>query len=324
MRFEEPIGNSSKTVAFDATTGIEQNEQEHQKEVASRQLTHRISALQSAMNEVIVQETEQPDFKKLSTATTKALPLNADEKTKESIPVLIYPELSTVSDQIEGYKIHPTAGAGTAFAEKKDDDGGLRLLALPLPASFHDAIATIHIASQEVDYLPQVPNLSDSRSVGRVKPRSAVMNWMAINFDTWSAGKSPLHVEFIPSLTAKEHEFLGSVSKGKVASTNADGTNSKNQKDVKEAAMMELIQSLQIRITKDAFINVDDDEGLNDREAAISMDQIMEEEFKKLPTCKVCRGRRSHQPAGPAPIYRLSGQHWQHHPTLPRLKTVPD
>ena len=61
----------------------------------------------------------------------------------------------------------------------------------------------------------QVPNLPTARTVGRVKPRSAAVDWMAINFDPWSAGKSPLTAEFVPSLLAKEHEFKGAESKGK-------------------------------------------------------------------------------------------------------------
>ena len=39
-------------------------------------------------------------------------------------------------------------------------------------------------------------------------------------------------------------------------------------------------QSMQQRITKDAFINVDDDEGLAKQEVSVSLDQLMENEFK--------------------------------------------
>ena len=37
---------------------------------------------------------------------------------------------------------------------------------------------------------------------------------------------------------------------------------------------------MQQRITRDAFINVDDDEGLQKQEATVSLDQLMENEFK--------------------------------------------
>ena len=39
---------------------------------------------------------------------------------------------------------------------------------------------------------------------------------------------------------------------------------------------------MQQRITKDAFIDIKDDEGLELRNVGISLDKIMEEEFKKL------------------------------------------
>ena len=45
----------------------------------------------------------------------KGLPLNADEGAREKIPVLIYPELSSVGGQLEGYSTHPTAGLGDTF-----------------------------------------------------------------------------------------------------------------------------------------------------------------------------------------------------------------
>ena len=37
---------------------------------------------------------------------------------------------------------------------------------------------------------------------------------------------------------------------------------------------------MQQRITKDAFINVDDDEGIQKQDAIVSLDQLMENEFK--------------------------------------------
>ena len=42
---------------------------------------------------------------------------------------------------------------------------------------------------------------------------------------------------------------------------------------------------MQQRITKDAFIDIKDDEGLELRNVGISLDKIMEEEFKKLVSC---------------------------------------
>ena len=114
-------------------------------------------------------------------------------------------------------------------------------MALPLPQSFFEAIVTTHIATQEVDYLPQALNLPQPRNVGRVRPRSAALDWIAISFDPWSAGKSPLNTEFAPSLAAKEHEFQGTATKGKPTTHTADGS-APDKKGKKDTEMRESIQ----------------------------------------------------------------------------------
>lgn len=65
-----------------------------------------------------------------------------------------------------------------------------------------------HVARRNVDYLAQVPNLPRPRHVGRVKPRSSAVDWLAVGFDPWSAGKPPLNVEFIDSLLGKQDELM--------------------------------------------------------------------------------------------------------------------
>ena len=111
-----------------------------------------------------------------------------------------------------------------------------------LPEGFFNKIYSTAIAKAECDYLPSVPNLPQTKPVGRVKPRSAAEDWFAIGFDPWSAGKvrpnkdlnpscfalssagslttflslfripassqDPLSREFIPSLTTKEESLL--------------------------------------------------------------------------------------------------------------------
>jgi hypothetical protein len=81
------------------------------------------------------------------------LPLSAEEGARAAVPVLVYPELSTVSGQTEGYKTHPVAG----IAPPPPPVGNLTFTARPLPSSFYRAVVETHVASQEVDYLPQVP-----------------------------------------------------------------------------------------------------------------------------------------------------------------------
>ena len=122
--------------------------------------------------------------------------------------------------------------------------------------------------------------------MGRVHPRSAALDWLAISCDPWSAGKSPLNSQYIPSLAAKEHEFQGTASKGKPTHASKE-TAVGEKKDKKDLAIRETLQSMQNRITKDAFINVDDDEGVAKASQAVSLDKVMESEFKNL--ASLCR-----------------------------------
>ena len=152
----------------------------------------------------VVPPTETPD-EAPEKQLTVALPKNADESLKKDYPLLIYPELST---QTEGGAPpnsvnHEAAGIGTAHVQsdkgteqlfvKGPPNETLRKSVMPLPVGFFGAIVARHVAKQIVDYLPQVPNLPIVRTVGRVKPRSTAEDWIAIGFDPWSAGRSPLN-----------------------------------------------------------------------------------------------------------------------------------
>ena len=83
-----------------------------------------------------------------------------------------------------------------------ETDGHLRKCRAVIPEGFIDSINYTHVASQSVDYLPYFPNLNEARSVGCVKPRRAIEDWLAIGFDPWSAGKQPLSTEFVEDLEA--------------------------------------------------------------------------------------------------------------------------
>ena len=84
-----------------------------------------------------------------------------------------------------------------------DTDGHLRKTKAVIPEGFIDSINYTHTAPQSVDYLPYFPNLNEAKSVGCVKPRKAIEDWLAIGFDPWSAGKQPLSCEFIEDLEAQ-------------------------------------------------------------------------------------------------------------------------
>merc|ERR1712070_273417 len=131
----------------------------------------------------------------------------------KKVPVFAYPPELLGKD----YVSHPTAGEGTSFMLEgqgtdqkyvKDSKRVLRRSGDVLPEGFFNKIYSTAIAKAECDYLPSVPNLPQTKPVGRVKPRSAAEDWFAIGFHPWSAGKDPLSREFIPSLTTKEESLL--------------------------------------------------------------------------------------------------------------------
>ncbi|GMH73627.1 hypothetical protein TL16_g06244 [Triparma laevis f. inornata] len=134
---------------------------------------------------------------------------SGEEMMKLTVPVVAYPE--RVGPLEVEYETHPAAGYGTSFVKQGEGEtqkvmegkGGVvvRKSADAIPEGFLNAIGATHVGQQNVDYLPNVPNLPQCKPVGRVKPRSAAEDWLAIGFDPWSAGKEPLSTEFITSLT---------------------------------------------------------------------------------------------------------------------------
>jgi hypothetical protein len=113
------------------------------------------------------------------------------------------------------FTTHQPAGLGKSFVDKPPEgepstqhlvpgtDGHLRNCKAIIPEGFIQSITATHTASQSVDYLPYFPNLNEAQSVGCVKPRQAVEDWLAIGFDPWSAGKEPLTTQFIEDLAAE-------------------------------------------------------------------------------------------------------------------------
>merc|ERR1711871_216936 len=247
------------------------------RETTSVSLSHKEELGQKAAMEIsVVPPTETPD-EAPEKQLTIVLPKNADEAMKKDIPLLIYPELST---QTEGGAppnsvTHEAAGIGTAHVQsdngteqlfvKGSPQQTLRKSVMPLPVGFFGAIVARHVAKQIVDYLPQVPNLPIVRTVGRVKPRSAAEDWIAIGFDPWSAGRPPLNAEFIASLATKaDNLFEGD-----------------------KAQAEEKVEELRNSTIKDTFMSVEDTEGLVKDRVEISKNQIMAEDFKKL--CSLTR-----------------------------------
>jgi hypothetical protein len=151
--------------------------------------------------------------------------------------------------------MQPPAGEGVSFVSRENEElqktvpnnDHLRRIVMPLPVGFFEAIEAKHVAQATVDYLPQVPNLPQSRNIGRVKPRSAAADWLMIHFDPWSAGKNPLSTEFVPSLMEKAEKF---VEGGPAKAANA-------------------FDAMRQNVLQGAFVTIEDEEGLAEQRAEV-------------------------------------------------------
>lgn len=265
-----PIGFPAGTVPGTEAIRLRHDEEGKQKQEMLEGGLYPLNALQKAMELKVVEVdlTPAPDEAAMNDGEPEG-PLNAEEEMREAVPVLVYPQLSTCNPggHPTDYNKHPVAGEGSSFVLQKDADTQffvkgnkvLRRATAPLPVGFYKAIHSTRVAQQKVDYLPQVPNLPVSRAVGRVKPRSAAIDWLTIGFDPWSAGKSPLTAEYISTLATKEEQLFDQ----------AKLSNSK------------------LRTANDGVIDVNDTEGLIDQKQEIIKAARIAEDFKKA--CSMAR-----------------------------------
>jgi hypothetical protein len=265
-----PIGAPASTVPSTEGIRLRHDEELKQKQEMLEGGLYPLNALQKAMELKVVEVdlTPAPDETALADGEPEG-PLNADEEMKDVVPVLVYPQLSTChpGGHPSEYNKHPVAGEGSTFVLQKDADTQffvkgnkvLRRACAPLPVGFFKAIHSTRVAQQKVDYLPQVPNLPVSRAVGRVKPRSAAIDWLTIGFDPWSAGKSPLSAEFISTLATKEEQLF---DQSKLA-------------------------EVKLRSANDGVIDVNDTEGLLDQKQEVIKAARIAEDFKKA--CSMAR-----------------------------------
>jgi hypothetical protein len=166
---------------------------------------------------------------------------------------------------------HGPAGKGTSWLGEEDEQEGsavpgqdnpsLQRVVMPLPVGFFNAILARRICSSEVDYLPQVPNLPQARNVGRVKPRCISQDWLAIGFDPWSAGRKPLNIEFVESLSSKAEKLFPEVS---------------------PVVAHENLENLKDRVGRDNFTTVEDSEGIQVQRQEINKAQLISNDFDKI------------------------------------------
>jgi hypothetical protein len=267
----EPIGQSKATESFSVSKPLDHSEQTMQQQTYASLNDRQLTALERAQEMRIAQAGYTPDDIPLKDFF-ETKPLNADEKARNKVPVLVYPELSGVSQRGVPHEsiTHPAGGIGTSWLKESaskfvEGTDTLKRIVMPLPVGFFQAIVEKKVAKAEVEYLPKVPNLPHARTVGRVTPRSAALDWLAVSFDPWSAGKKPLNKEYISNLASVSTRIFN-----------------------KGADNVTVMESLRKQSQADsAVVNVMDEEGLNEQRAEIAKNQLIAEEFRKL--CSLCR-----------------------------------
>ena len=201
-----PIGMANPTKHVGSQDKLDHADEEAQKNALLRD-TAGIKTSDSFKGMVVVEPTAAPDE---ISGEERSVLMDSEEQMKLTVPVVAYPE-TRVGPLSKEFETHEAAGYGTSFVKEGEGQsqkiiegkGGVvvRKSGDAVPEGFLNAISATHVGQQNVDYLPNVPNLPQCKPVGRVKPRSAAEDWLAIGFDPWSAGKEPLSTEFITSLT---------------------------------------------------------------------------------------------------------------------------
>lgn len=202
-----PIGMTSPTKHTGSQERLDHTSEEEQRSALLKD-TADIKTSDSFKGMMVVEPTPAPDE---ITGADRNVLMDSEEQMKLTVPVVAYPEGERVGPLDKEFETHPAAGYGTAYVHEGEGDSQrlvegedgvvVRRSADAVPEGFLNAISATHVGQQNVDYLPNVPNLPQCKPVGRVKPRSAAEDWLAIGFDPWSAGKEPLSTEFITSLT---------------------------------------------------------------------------------------------------------------------------
>ena len=247
---QHPIGMANATNIVGMQNSLDHTSEQQQKAhlIAEATAVRTVDAFKGLQ---LVEPTAAPDE---VMGKPKVLQ-DSEEMMRLTVPVLAYPERVFLKSD---FLTHPAGGLGTSYVAQGEGESQktikgegvvLRRSNEPVPEGFLNAIGATHVGKQNVDYLPNVPNLPQCKPVGRVKPRSAAEDWLAIGFDPWSAGKEPLSAEFIPNMTVKDDSLLTAKDKG-----SADG----------------------------AFINLMDKKGLEAQQEISALENKMASDFAEL------------------------------------------
>ena len=270
-RTKHSIGISeSKPLGLKKNLKLEHVEESEHLSMTTKQLDTKLSSMENAQGvQIFKNEGEIMEISSFST------PVNADEAMKDVLPLLVHPELSTLPPDGTPNKAitHGLVSAEGVSSVRgnnnsvrfSSDDARLRESSGSFAGGFYEAIRSKHIAHQDTPYLPHIPNLPQTHVVGRVKPKSAIVDWLALNFDPWSAGRSPLSTIFIENLATQAGKLF-------------DGEDEQIEKE---------IEKVRGEVTKDSYISVEDKEGIEQSRAVTSKANILAADFKKI--CSLAR-----------------------------------
>ncbi|KAK1941362.1 Acyl-CoA-binding domain-containing protein 6 [Phytophthora citrophthora] len=117
-----------------------------------------------------------------------------------------------VGKKTPGYKTHPPPGEGSSWVKKPVDASGESQTAVEgfggalhqrvacLPKDFVAAVTSSKTCQMQANYLPIVKNMNQPRSVGIVRPRGALDEWLTVGYSPWTAGRAVFDTQFIENL----------------------------------------------------------------------------------------------------------------------------
>ena len=240
-------------------------------------VTKKLTATEDMLGTEVVPTVTRPPDEREEKVLFERKPSNSDDAVRKEVPLAVYPHLSTIvpGGAPPETVLHGAAGKGTDWVgeehglqgdQVEDAPKGVRHTVMPLPVGFFAAIEARRVCTQEVDYLPQVPNLPQTRNVGRVKPRCVAMDWLAIGFDPWSAGKSPLNAEFIENLSSKAEKIFP---------------------DMRKIDAINKVEQMQEEVSRDVFVNVEDTAGLAAQRAEVNKAELLAADYANI--CSLAR-----------------------------------
>ncbi|GMG16434.1 unnamed protein product [Phytophthora fragariaefolia] len=117
-----------------------------------------------------------------------------------------------VGQKTPGFQTHPPPGEGSSWVRKPVDTSGASQTAVEgfggalhqrvacLPKDFVAAVTNTKTCKMQANYLPIIKNMNQPRSVGIVRPRAALEEWLTVGYSPWTAGRAIFGTQFIEDL----------------------------------------------------------------------------------------------------------------------------